>query len=388
MSSITEAGATSGTVRPGITGRHVNCQIVQLTDLDNRDFEAWRQLSDEAVEPNPFFDPDLVLPAASALGERHEVGLLVAKTGADWIGCMPVRRHRHLHRVPLPSVATWRHLYCFLGTPLLMPDTEPEALRAMITSLGELKGNAFSTFEWVAAEGRVGEAFAAVLPPKTLVLEDFQRAALKRRPDADYLDGWVKGKDRREVRRRARLLGKELGGSLELVDRCEAGGAIDEFLAIEASGWKGEAETALASNPTHADFFREVVRRFADRRAVNLSFLEAGGTSVAATCNLLAGGVDFCFKLAYDERFRRFAPGRDLTFKMIEHFHDDDELRMMDSCTSSDNDLCNQVWRDRRRIKSFAIATPGLRGRLALPALRALREARRSKARKESSTGS
>lgn len=348
----------------------MNCEVISLGNLSARDLQAWRELSDHAVEPNPFFDPDFVLPAASALGERDEVGLLVVTNGAVWCGCVPIRRYRRWHRIPLRSIGTWRHRYCFLGTPLVRPDVEREALEAMIATLGHLEGNFFCALEWVSTEGPLREHLRDVLPSDTLVFERFRRATLDRRADADYLDGWVKSKDRRELRRRSRLLGEELGGTPALVDRSEDTDAIEDFLTMEAAGWKGEAGTALASNPAHAQFFRDVTKRFAARRSLNLIFLEVGETEVAGTCDFVAGGVDFCFKVAYDESLGRFAPGRDLTFKMIDRFHADHSLRMLDSCTAPDNDLYNRMWRDRRTLETFVIGGPGLRGILGFRAAR------------------
>jgi CelD/BcsL family acetyltransferase involved in cellulose biosynthesis len=358
----------------------VNSEILALADLSEHDLQAWRYLSDHAVEPNPFFDPDFVLASAAAFEERDEVGLLLVKDGADWSGCLPVRRNRRWHRIPLASIATWRHIYCFLGTPLIMPGVEGETLASMIATLRRLAGSYFSALEWIPGEGTVYEALAAVLPSRSLVFEDFQRATLERRAQDDYLEGWVKSKDRREFRRRSRLLGEELGGAPTLANRSDDSTAIDDFLAMETAGWKGEAGTALASNPAHARFFREVTRAFAERGALNLIFLDAGGTEVAATCDLVAGGVDFCFKVAYDERFSRFAPGRDLAFKMIDFFHADQSLRLMDSCTAPDNDLYNRMWRDRRRLLTLTIGSEGPGGLVAMPAIRlgmALRERRR-----------
>lgn len=366
-----------------ISHRRVKARVLSLAELSDRDRGAWRELSDDAVEPNPFFDPDFVLPAAAALDERNEVGILVVEAGDRWNGCMPVRRSRRWHRIPVSCLSTWRHLYCFLGTPLVRPEAEEETMAAMVSALRRANGSSCCALEWVAATGRLGDAIAAALPPKTIVFEDFDRAALDRRSDGEYLEGWVKSKDRREFRRRSRLLGEELGATPELVDHAGEAKFVEDFLALEGAGWKGTAGTALASDPAHAQFFREIAARFAARGALNLVFLRGGETQLAATCDLVAGGVDFCFKVAYDERFSRFAPGRDLAFKMIDYFHADPSLRTMDSCTAPDNDLYNRMWRDRRRLKTFAFGSEGLRGLPATPAIRlgmAIRDRRAAKA--------
>ena len=75
----------------------------------------------QSAEPNPFFEPEYVLPAAELLGGRR-LGLLVVREGDGWAACLPVHRPRRWHRVPLGCVASWQHRYCFLGTPLVRTD--------------------------------------------------------------------------------------------------------------------------------------------------------------------------------------------------------------------------------------------------------------------------
>lgn len=359
----------------------MSARVVPLADLGERDLAAWRRLADSAAEPNPFFDPDFVLPAARALGESGEVALIQLGDGEEWVACLPVRRYKRWHRLPLGCLATWLHSYCLLGTPLVAPGREQEALAGIVAAANR-GGGAFAGFEWISADGPIAAALAAAAGPRSIEFDRFSRATLERRPEDDYLEGWVKSKDRRELRRRARLLGEELGGEPELIDRSDDEAAIDGFLRLEASGWKGREGTALASIPGHPEFLRETARGFGKRGAFRLLMLEAGGQAVAGRCSYVAGGVDFCFKIGYDEAFARFGPGRELELRMVERFHADPSLRLLDSCTAPDNELYNRLWRDRRELVSTVVPAAGPRGRLAAPAVRAaisLRERRRER---------
>lgn len=49
-------------------------------------------------------------------------------------------------------------------------------------------------------------------------------------------------------------LSEQLGSALECYDEPTR---ADEFIQLEASGWKGRAGTAFGSDPAHAEFFRE-----------------------------------------------------------------------------------------------------------------------------------
>ncbi|HSK51093.1 MAG TPA: GNAT family N-acetyltransferase [Solirubrobacterales bacterium] len=357
-------------------------RLVPLAELKERDLAAWRRLADSAAEPNPFFDPDFVLPAAAALGERDEVSLALWEDGGEWVACLPIRHYSRWHRLPLRCVATWLHPYCLLGTPLVLPGREAEGLAALLAAAGG-GGGAFAGFEWVSAEGPIGEAIAAAAGARAIGFERFSRATLERREDGEYLEGRLNGKHRRELRRQGRKLAEELGEEPRLSDRGGDEAALDAFIELEASGWKGRGGTALAAIPGHSEFLRETARRFRARDAFRLYSLEAGGRAVAGRCSYVAGGVDFCFKVGYDEAFARFSPGRELELQMVDRFHADPGLRLLDSCTAPDNDLYNRLWRDRRELVSTVVPADGPRGRLAAPVVRAaiaLRERRRERA--------
>ncbi len=355
-------------------------RLVPLGELEDREVAAWRELSDRAVEPNPFFDPDFVLPAARGLGEWDDVAIVCTRKGTEWTGCLPVRRYRRWNHLPLPCVATWLNIYCLLGTPLVAPGHESDALTAIVAEMLGVDRVLFAGLGWVSADGALADAVGKALPSNAIAFDRFERATLVRRPDDDYLDGWVKSKDRREFRRRARKLAEELGGEQEVVDRTDDPEALEAFIELEASGWKGQEGTALASNPAHAEFMRETARAFAKRDAFELIFLEAAGTVAAARCSFVAGGTDFCFKVAYDERFGRFGPGRDLELRLIDRFHANESVELMDSCTDPNNEMFNRLWPDRRKLATTVLPASGPLGKVAVPALRtaiALRDRRR-----------
>ncbi len=343
---------------------------IPLSELTESEIGAWRELADRAASPNPFFDPDYVLPAARGLGCFDRVGVGVVEEGGEWTACMPVRRFARWHRLPLPCVGTWRHRYCLLGTPLFSPDAE-DGILTIADSMREARGSAFAALEWVPAEGPVAAGMDDA-SPEPIPFEEISRATIVRRPRNDYLDGKVKGKHRREFRRLSKALEEELGGPLDLVDRAGDPAAVKDFLALEASGWKGRTGTALASDTDHADFFCEMTARMAARGALDLTFLEGGGRIAAARCSLVSGDGSFCFKVAFDEELKRFSPGRELELRLIDRFHDSGRLQWMDSCADPGNQLFNRLWPDRRKLRTVAYRSRGPLGASVPPALRAV----------------
>ena len=329
-------------------------------------------MADRAIEPNPFWDPDFVLPAARALGASNDVALLCTINGDDWAACLPVARRTGWHRVPLRGATSWLHPYCLLGTPLLGSDDPRSAIEAIRDALKRAGGGvSFAALDWVGDDGPVADALERDSGQPGFAFERFSRATLHRRPMPDYLEQRVKGKHRREFRRLARGLEDELGGELQLIDRSGEASAAESFIELESAGWKGRHGTALGANPEHRHFFIEMTRSFAERGRLELLFLEAAGRPAAARCSLLAGQASFCFKVAYDEALSRFSPGRELELRLIQRFHERSDLDWMDSCTAPDNELFNRLWPDRRSLTTYAYPTSGLLGRASWPVFKA-----------------
>lgn len=360
----------------------MRAEATPLGELDDADRRAWRELAGRALDPNPYLDPDFVLPAARGLGEWDAVELLRVVDRDGWAFALPIRRYRRWHRVPLPCVATWFHSYCFLGTPLIAPGDPGKALAAALARLGGARRQAFVGLDWTAADGPA--ALDLDESDEPLRFDRFQRATLNRRDDGEYLSH-VRGKHRREFRRLAAGLQERLGAGVELTDRAGEDAAIDEFLRLEAAGWKGRAGTALATIPPHAAFFRETCRALADRGALQMHFLEADGRAVAARCSLLAGRTSFCFKIAYDEKLAEFSPGRELELRLLDAFHRDERLDRMDSCAEPGNPLFNRLWPDRRALATLALPRAGIRGGLVRPVLTAARAIRNRKIARDQS---
>jgi CelD/BcsL family acetyltransferase involved in cellulose biosynthesis len=357
----------------------VGASVLQLDDLSDSDIAAWRELSEAAVEPNPFFDPDFVLPAATAL-DSGGVGLLVASRGAEWIGCVPVIRKRGWRRVPATGLVTWKHLYCFLGTPLLRPDHADEATAELIDE--GLRHGRFLGLDLIATDGPVD----ATLDPATsdqgltpVVMRRFVRATLARRSEPTYLA--LKPKHRRNFERLRRRLEDQLGGELSLRDRSSDPEGWSEFLDVEASGWKGSDGTATAFAPIgHGDLFTEICGRLAPRGMLQLISAEANGVTVAMLCNLIAGDTAFTFKIASADAYLEYSPGIQIEIAYLDHFHANDRLSRVDSCAEPGNEMINRLWPDRREIGIIAIPRRGPAGATARPLLKGTAWLRQRKA--------
>jgi len=148
-----------------------------------------------------------------------------------------------------------------------------------------------------------------------------------------------------------------------VVDRSDDPSAYDEFMRIEASGWKGRRGTALGCDNGHAAFFREMCAAFAANGSLALLSLQADGRAIAMACNLVSDGVTFCFKIGYDEEFARFSPGILLQVASIEHFHAGNST-WSDSCAVPFNAMINRLWSGRRQLQSIVVCRRSISGAL------------------------
>ncbi len=341
-------------------------RLVPLQSLTAEDRRSWEELAGRAAEPNPFFELPFVTSAAAAL-QATDVHLLLDDRGERWTGCIPTRVTRVLGRPLLLS--SWKHPYSFLGTPLVDRDLVNEFAQAFARDVAAGEHGRFAMLRRCSDDVvlRAIREAARENGLRTVFEQADERALLKRREAATYLEE-VKPHHRREIRRLKRRLGEELGEEPTVQDRTDGLAAIEEFLRLEAMGWKGREGTAMAQSTGSAGLFHEICTRFAEKDRLQMLSLEAGGRVAAMKCNISAGDTLFCFKIAFDENLRRYSPGIQLEIENVELFHGRDESQM-DSCAEPTNEMINRLWPDRRAIVTLTLGPQGLIGRLGGRAL-------------------
>ena len=338
--------------------------LLDIAALGVTELAAWRELVARALEPNPFFEPEFLLPAYKHL-DSQGVGLLVTQANGSWSSCMPVAAGRLRG---LRAIRTWRHRYSFLGTPLLADDGPSPAEELVRAAAAE---RSLVALEWLTANGPVAALVDQAIDDSGLLpVGDmpFERAAMHRLEGGGLLEQMPRRR-RHELQRQRRRLEEHLDAPLECVDRAGDPAAVERFLELESRSWKGSEGTALLARPAHADFFRQICESFAAMSRLQLFELRGGGRTVAMKCNLVAAPGLFTFKIAHDEELGRFSPGVQLEVDNVDRFHETG-LDWMDSCATPENQTFNRLWPDRRPITTRLVGRPGLRTRLTKRAFR------------------
>jgi CelD/BcsL family acetyltransferase involved in cellulose biosynthesis len=342
---------------------------------------AWEELAANAAEPNPFYEPWMVLPALEHLAEGG-VQFALVYVDQKLCGLFPLERQQRYRGLPVRHVRLWRYIHCYLGTPLVRRGHATAALRGLLDWLGGT-GRA-SAIEWreVAADGPFFAALTEVRAHSgafAFRTHQRERAMLRRASSADeYLQRALPGASRKELRRlQARLAER---GALEfrtLESAADAPRWIEDFLELEAAGWKGQRGSALASSVGGRAFFRRAFLEAASRRRLMMLALTVSGRPVAMKCNLIAGEGSFAFKIAFDESYARYSPGTLLELENIRACHARPGLQWMDSCAAPEHFMANRLWPERRPLVDLMAATGRTSGNLVVPSLSLLHRLRR-----------
>jgi CelD/BcsL family acetyltransferase involved in cellulose biosynthesis len=334
-------------------------RILTIRDISQDDERAWRTLAARAMEPNPFFEPDCLIPAAIHQTFGAEIGLVVAEHEGRFLACIPVR-HVRRWKFPYPILTSQVRRMGYLGTPLVDPEGGVDAMVTLLESMRGLRRAATArllVIDGMSAEGPVSDLFRLAVEQLNLpcrVFESYDRGLLKRRDEPTY-DNVHSSKTRYNLRRQRRLLEQDVRCDITVVDRADHPGAIRDYIEMEASGYKVRTGVAMTTVPGEPEYFSDMCERFASAGRLHILSLEADGQRLAMEIWIRAGEGMFLMKISFDEKFSRFGPGVLLQMSALQYFHWLTDAEWIDTCTSAGNALLLRLYPDRRRIESLFV---------------------------------
>jgi CelD/BcsL family acetyltransferase involved in cellulose biosynthesis len=337
---------------------------------------SWEDMAAAALEPNPFYEPWMLLPALEHFGVPGGFRLITVWSGGRLDAVLPVERKRGFKGLPLPALESWRHRHCLLCTPLVRAEGATQTLAALVESLRadvSLVG-----LRYIPGDGPFCRALAAA-GVRCVALDGYSRPVLRRAKDGEsYIHDFVSRKERQELRRRERRL-QELGNltRVALAPGEDIGRWIEEFLRLEASGWKGQEGSAMICSEANRRFLTETFIAAHRRGRLEMVGIDLDGRPLGRCTGFRAGDGAYAFKPAYDEAFAKFSPGIIAEVARIRHLHELPEVRWMDSFTGAENSVMSRLWRDRLTVQSVVFGTDAA-GALALAALPFFRWAKRT----------
>lgn len=328
-----------------------------VTELDH--------LATRAIEPNVFFNPRFLAPAMPRLEDR-EVRLAVMRDERDTRSrlrlLVPFSVEQPLLRLGPPAIRTWSSPFGPLGTPLVDRD-DPQGIVADFLRLIAAREQGLPKliqFPDIRTDG----IFAATLQgaaaelnlPMVKVMER-ERPMLRSDVDGDaYLAGTLGRKHYREYQRLERRLAEKGALGYEVAETAdETRLAVETFLTLEASGWKGRAGTAMVVDRFRAAFVREAIAGLAERAMCRIHTLTVAGKPVASLVVFVESGVAYTWKTAFDEEFAAYSPGVLLMIAVTKRHLEDLNVTITDSCAVPDHPVLGRMWSERSTLATLIV---------------------------------
>ena len=355
-------------------------QAKQLSEYEQR----WRELSDTSIVPNAFYEPWTLLPALEHLAAKQDLHFLLIfgptrKNGTEplW-GFFPLHIQNSYLGLPVKVMAFWQHIYCFLTVPLI---DQSHALEVLEMFWNWFESNPFSCklldTNLFLAEGPLHPIWTDFLIGRyAATLSEYPRAFFTPQGTVEaYLLSAVRKKHYDEFLRLERRFSEQ--GRLEYhqVETInEMDSFIDDFLRLEASGWKGRpGGGAFALDQRDASYLRNIIRNGFLERRVKLLTLSFNGKVVAMKFNLMTGDGGFTFKIAFDEEYSKYSPGLLLELENIRRAFNDPEIHWLDSCALARHPMADRIWKERRMIRQSLISDNSRAGNFWISAFPLLR---------------
>lgn len=343
------------------------CIFVPADGIDPAWAAQWDALAAEAAAPNVFLERWFIEASIRHIACPASLRLAFVR-GADGqlIGVATFFLARRYGRMVLSHAQTWSHYHAFLGTPLIHRDHVEEFWTTLLSALDEtdwadglvhltglVEGDVVHQ-GLIAAAHQLGRACDTVHRTKRAALHAGMSAA-------DYAESHIRKKKRKEIGRLVSRLGElgtidyDVADSNDLVTEM-----TDQFLALEAAGWKGKAGSALACTPETDAFFREITASAWAAGKLDLRRLSVGGKPIAVLVNFLALPGSFSYKIAFDENYARYSPGVLIQLDNLKNL-ERDGFGWMDSCAVENHPMINSLWAERRTIIRVSLPLGGLK---------------------------
>jgi len=316
---------------------HGRSSLTELRTLTVRDLAtlelhraAWEQLARDAPQRLPTLLPswiDAVL--RYRLKEMEHWLCCFAYEGDRLVGVLPVIVTPHwLMGSSWPTLRTPFDAHTPSGDVVLAPDHAGPAFRALLAEIRhqlphhlalDLKAIRKSSPVWTVLQDELDGYVRRWGPRHMYSFLDVQ---------GDYESYFAGlGKMRRNLRLGRKKLESRGAVSVELRKGAAASeDFLSEFLALEASGWKGRNGTAILNDPKDVAFYTTLVRNFAAQGGLEWHIMRVREHVVAAQMGVRCGASLMLPKFAFNEEFAECTPGHLLMEEVIREAHHRHEL--------------------------------------------------------------
>lgn len=134
----------------------------------------------------------------------------------------------------------------------------------------------------------------------------------------------------RAVARRAQAIGGIELQRYEAASPRQAESLARECFNLEASGWKGQAESAVLNSPIATEFFLAQACQLAADGQLAIAVLRHRGDLIAFEYGWQTHGVRGVLKIGYHQRYARLSPGQLLRYRLLSELFGEGTVRWID----------------------------------------------------------
>ncbi len=329
--------------------------------------DDWENLSRNAVEDNPYYSPLFMRAALENLEANSDIKALAVYRGETLVGLCPfiIDKWRWFGACSLNRA--WINPYSTLTIPLVDRRYPREVVATLLGAMAEHGAyRKFWLFDNFNLDGSVGTLFREFLEAENFaseIFDEFDRPILEQGSTFDqHMRDHVSKKRRKNLERNHRNLSER--GKVELrsfTTGPELKAAVEDFLTIEASGWKGEQGTALACNRNSQKFARQAFGGTAGKSITRADVLYLDEFPIAVSLSIYTGKTAYALKCAYDETYRSFSPGLLLEVAIIEDFFETQWVEYLDSAVTTTNHVIQNLWNSSIRVGDLLLCADGHR---------------------------
>lgn len=312
-----------------------------------------------SAEPNIFNHPAFLCPALENFASA-DCGIIFDESPQHHF-LMPFR----IGRAGLglkKTISSWSNIYATQTTPLVSAQFAPDILEGVLKALANHEYALPDTLllPEVNLNAPFAQALSVVAKKLTLplvVIREEQRPVLASCATPEqYLATTIGKNHNREYRRLWRRLSET--GHLRYhiaSNKNEILRAFEDYMQLEAAGWKGKQGTAFLSKSKDTDFARKAIYNLAKQDLVRIHILSVNDRPVASLVVFYYQNQAWTWKTAYDENLKAFSPGVLLMIEVLKNHIEDAHLRITDSCAIPDHPVMSRLFHERENFGTIVL---------------------------------
>jgi len=326
--------------------------------------DEWRNLAHDAIEKNVYLFPWFIEASLSLFDAKQPEVVLIYHQGL-LIGLFLTEKDLGYAKIPIGFFRNALHPHQFLGTPLVRKHFADQFTIGLFRWLDASPlSKSFLLLSQLSGDKEITTAIHKISKTQgrqLLEIDRFQRAMITLPTHGTNPEGHLSASRKKSLKRKRKALSQLGELSIEqLTSKDKLESWFEDFARLENLGWKQQKKTSIQENLADVEFYRQMLPSAADDAALNFFRLTVNGKPIAYTLDLTCPPFVYCHRCAYDLSYKKYAPGVLMEYETLKIYNRMDFTAIVDSCTSPDNQMINELWPNRKSIVTLAIAKKGI----------------------------